>query len=90
MLRFTCSERKTWSNIKNSQSIMTMIVMTTIVFKILLLLFMSLLTAPIVKNSHVLVGIYFIFLKRTPQAKLERLSIPKQGLKEKTGKVDNK
>ena len=69
---------------------MTMVVMTTIVFKILLLLFMSLLTAPIVKVSHVLVGIYFIFLKKKPQTKLERLSIPKLGLKEKIGKVDNK
>ena len=28
-----------------------------------LLIFMFLLTAPIIKNSHILAGIYFIFLK---------------------------
>ena len=37
-----------------------------------LLNFMSLLTVPIVKNSHILAGIYFIFLKERP-----RFGIPK-------------
>ena len=32
-----------------------------------ILLFMSLFTARIIKNSHVLAGIYFIFLKKVPE-----------------------
>ena len=32
---------------------------------------MSLLTAPIVKNSHILTAIYFIFLKKRPRPKLK-------------------
>ena len=32
----------------------------------IVLLFISLLTAPIVKNRHILTGIYFIFLKSMP------------------------
>ena len=32
---------------------------------------MSLLTAQIVKNSHVLAGVYFIFLKEHPGTKLK-------------------
>ena len=36
-----------------------------------LLLFMSLLTALIVKNSHILAGIYVIFLKRRPRPNLK-------------------
>ena len=31
------------------------------------LFFLSLLTAPIVKNSYILDGIYFVFLKRRPR-----------------------
>ena len=31
------------------------------------MLFMSLLTVPVVKNSHILVGIYFIFVKERPR-----------------------
>ena len=44
-LRFTCCVRKFWPNIKNSQNAMTMIVC-----KNFLLIFVSLLTAPIVKT----------------------------------------
>ena len=40
-----------------------------------------------VKNSHILAGIYLIFLKKTSETKLERLSIPKIDLTEKLGKV---
>ena len=36
-----------------------------------ILLFMSLLTAPIVKNSHILAGIYFIFPKKCPRRNLK-------------------
>ena len=32
---------------------------------------MSLLPAPIIKNSHILAGIYFIFLKKRPIQNLE-------------------
>ena len=35
------------------------------------LLFMSLLTAHIVNNSHILAGIYFIFLKKRPRPNLK-------------------
>ena len=37
-----------------------------------LLLFLSLLTAPIVKNSHTLAGIYLIFLKKCPGPSLKQ------------------
>ena len=37
----------------------------------LLSLFMSLLTALIVKNSHILTGIYFIFLKKLRRPNLK-------------------
>ena len=47
---------------------------------------MFLLTALIVKNSHVLAGIYFIFLK-TLWTKLKSRSIPILDLTEKIGKV---
>ena len=33
--------------------------------------FMSLLTAPVVKNSHILAGTYFIFLKTRPRLNLK-------------------
>ena len=49
--------------------------------------FMSLLTVPIVKNSHILAGIYFIFLKERPKTKLESLAIPNLDLTEKIEKV---
>ena len=39
-----------------------------------LLLFMPLLTAPIVKNSHILTEVYFIFLKKRPGANLKAFS----------------
>ena len=46
-------------------------VMTVIVLQIFLLLFMSLLTALIVKNSHVLAGTYIIFLRKCPRPNLK-------------------
>ena len=46
------------------------------------LLLMSLLTDPVVKNSHIEAGISFMFLKNV-QNKLERLSIPSFDLSEK-------
>ena len=55
-LRFTSGEMEIWSNISKSWNIMTMIVSK-------FFFFMSLLTASIVKNSHVLAEINFIFLK---------------------------
>ena len=48
---------------------------------------MALLTTLIVKNRNILVGNYFIFLKKTTQTKLERLLIPSLDLSEKIGKV---
>ena len=48
---------------------------------------MSLLTALIDKNSHILAEIYFIFLKKAAWTKLERLSIPNLDLNEKIGQV---
>ena len=45
--------------------------MTMIVCKNFLLLFMSLLTDPIVKTSHNLAGIYFIFLRQRPKPNLK-------------------
>ena len=47
------------------------------------LLFMSLLTVPVVKNSHIEAGISFMLLKNV-QNKLERLSIPSLDLSEKS------
>ena len=44
---------------------------------------MSLLTAPIVKHSQILAGIYFILLKM--YAKFERLSVPNLDPNEKIG-----
>ena len=41
----------------------------------------------IVKNGPILVGIYFIFLKKTPNTKLEKISIPNSDLRYKIGKV---
>ena len=40
------------------------------------LLFLSLLTAPIVKNSYILDGIYFVFLKRRPSPNLKVFQDP--------------
>ena len=51
-----------------------------------LLFSMFLLTAPIVKNSHILTGIYFIFLKNVLD-QLKSLLIPNLDLSEKIGKV---
>ena len=48
---------------------------------------MSLLTVPNVENSHILAGIYFIFLKERPKTKLESLAIPNLDLTEKIEKV---
>ena len=45
-LDFTCGEKKSWSNIKKSQNIMSMVA-----WKFYLLL------APFVKNSHILAEI---------------------------------
>ena len=44
--------------------------------EILLLLFMSLLTAPFVKSGHIMPGIYFIFLRERPRQNMEGFSIP--------------
>ena len=58
-----------------------------------LLLFMYLLTALIVKNSHILAGIYVIFLRKRPRPSLksfqyiEKISIPNLGLSEGVGEV---
>ena len=49
-----------------------------------LLFFMCLLTAPIVKNRHILAGIYFIFLTNVLD---ESLPIPNLDLSEMIGKV---
>ena len=58
MLRFTFGEVKIYSTIKKSQNIMNMICLQNFI-----LIFMSLLTALIVKNSHIFAGIYFIILE---------------------------
>ena len=52
---FPCGEKKIWSNIKGSQKIIKMVVCVSI--------FLSLLTAPNIKNSHFKARIFFIFLK---------------------------
>ena len=48
--------------------------------------FMSLLTAQIIKNSHILAGFSFIFLKNTLD-QFWRLLIPNADLNEKIGQV---
>ena len=48
---------------------------------------MSWLTVPVVKNSHILAGIYFIFLKERPRPNSKIPSIRKLGLSEKIEKV---
>ena len=58
-LRFTCAEKKTCSSITKSQNIADIVAC-----KISCCFFLSLLTAVIIQNSHILAGIYFIFLKR--------------------------
>ena len=55
-LRFTCGEKKMVKYQKTSKYVHDCL-------QNFLLRFMFLLTAPIVKNGHVLAGIYFIFLK---------------------------
>ena len=50
------------------------------------MLFMSLLTAPIFKNSRTQARTYFIFLKNGPKSPL----IPKFGFSEKPGKAVTK
>ena len=54
--------------------------------QIFILLFTFLVTAPIVKNSHILTGIYFIFLKNVLD-QLKSLLIPNLDLSEKIDKV---
>ena len=55
---------------------------------ILLRGFISLLTAPIVKDSHILAGIYFIFLKkRSRRFGIDSLSIPNLELSEQIIKL---
>ena len=58
MFRFTYGEVKIYSTIKKSQNIMNMICLQNFI-----LIFMSLLTALVVKNSHILAGIYLIILE---------------------------
>ena len=58
MLRFTYGEVKIYSTIKKSQNIMNMICLQNFI-----LIFMSLLTALVIKNSHILAGIYLIILE---------------------------
>ena len=55
-----------WPNIRKSQYIMTMVAC-----KIFFWLSMCLLRAPIDKNSHILAGIYFIFLNKRPRSNLK-------------------
>ena len=57
---FDCGERKIWSNIKTPQNVVTTFSVKFFVF------FMSLLTAPVVKNTDILAGIYFIVEKNYP------------------------
>ena len=74
MLYFMCAETKICSTFKKSQNLMNMIVCK---------IFMSLLKALIVKNSHILAEIYFIFLKHCPRPN----SIANLNLNERIGKV---
>ena len=62
---FICDERKIRSNIKRSRNIVTMGLCKII------LIFMSLLNARIIKNSNVLDGTYFIFIRKRPKANLK-------------------
>ena len=50
------------------------------------LLFMCLLVAPIVKETHIYARIYFIFLKKRPKLKFNSFLIPKFDLTEKIKK----
>ena len=50
-------------------------------------IFISSLTASIVKNNNILAGIYLFISKKTSYTKLERLSITNLGLDENIGKV---
>ena len=59
--------------------------MPMIVCKNFLLLFMFSLTAPIVENSHILAGIYFIFLKNILNQLKSLLMISNLDLSEKIG-----
>ena len=61
MLRFTCGEKEICSTIKCPKYYEHNYLQN------FLLLFMSLLTALIVKNSHILAGVYFIFVKKQPK-----------------------
>ena len=61
-LRFTCGEKK---NLVKHQNVSKYYDMDCL--QIFLLLLMSLLTIPIVKNSHILAGVYFIFLRKRPR-----------------------
>ena len=65
-LRFTCSLVVKWKfdKVLKSQNIMTRIVCS-------FFFFLSLLTAPIVKNRHILKGIYFTFLKQSLRQNLK-------------------
>ena len=45
------------------------------------------LTAPVVKNDHILAGVYFNFLREPPITNLEGFSIPTFDLREKIAKV---
>ena len=66
-LRFTCDEREILSNAKRSENIMIIIVCK------ILLLFVFLSKAPVVKNSQILVGTLCIFLKKRPRPCLKDL-----------------
>ena len=59
-LRFSCCERNIWKNIKNFQTITTRIIWK-----------LSLWTGPIVINSHIFAGIYFILLRERPRPNLK-------------------
>ena len=66
MLRFTCGEREICLTIKKVSKYYEHDCLQNF-----LLLFMSLLRALIVKNSHILAGIYFIFLKKRSRPNLK-------------------
>ena len=55
-----------------------------IVCRIFFCFFIPLLTAPIVKNSRILAGIYFVLLKKGPRS---NFSIPNLDLGEKIAEV---
>ena len=65
-LSFTCGERKICLTIKQVSKYYKHDCLQNF-----LLLFMSLLTALIVKNSHIFQGIYFIFLKKHTRSNLK-------------------